>query len=58
MVPAQFPWMATEKGKHEKGQLGVYMHVGEGDKEEAKLAENRLHLNYIQTSHKAQRTGQ
>lgn len=50
--------MAREKGKHEKGQLGTYVHVGEGGKEKAKLAENRLHLNCIQTSHKAQRIGQ
>lgn len=50
--------MAKEKGKHEKGQLGMYVHVGEGDKEKAKLAENRLHLNCIQTSHKAHRIGQ
>lgn len=50
--------MAREKGKHEKGQLGTYVRVGEGAKEKARLAENRLHLNCIQTSHKAQRIGQ
>lgn len=53
-----FPEWLKKKGRIKRVSWGIYVHVGEGGKVKAKLAENRLHLNCVQTSHKAQRIGQ
>lgn len=46
--------MAREKGKHEKGQLGIYVHVGEGGQKKGKTSWEqtpfKLHTDLTQST--------